>query len=66
MNVLVSNGRIRSFREIICRKMFPAEAKAKAEKMIKNISLLLKIESITLFDVTRDKKVQLKNYTCQN
>jgi hypothetical protein len=43
-----------SFREIICRKMFPAEAKAKAEKM-KTSLLLLKIESITLLDVTRDK-----------
>jgi hypothetical protein len=39
----------------ICRKMFPAEAKTKAEKMIKHLLLLLKIESITLLDVTRDK-----------
>jgi endothelin-converting enzyme/putative endopeptidase len=29
----------RGFRKVACREMFPAEAKVKAEKMIKNIIL---------------------------
>jgi endothelin-converting enzyme/putative endopeptidase len=35
--------------------MFPAEAKAKAEKMIKNIFIALKIESITLLGCQETK-----------
>jgi predicted metalloendopeptidase len=55
-----------SFRKLYVEKCF-AEAKTKAEKMIKTSLLLLKIESITLAWMSPETKVvQLKNYTCQN
>jgi predicted metalloendopeptidase len=45
-----------SFRKLYVEKMFPAEAKTKAEKMIKNIFVLLKIESITLLGCHQRQK----------
>jgi endothelin-converting enzyme/putative endopeptidase len=47
-----------SFRKLYVEKMFPAEAKTKAEKMIKTSLLLLKINNTWMSPETKVRAVE--------